>query len=355
MPQFLLKRIQALQKYTDIEVFVFEFSQTATWYTVQRNQIIKALPKDNFYSCGWIAKWTEENTKKQQNLINYLYEKNIDIVHLEELPEKWPTYGDSTFNIELQKELYNKNRPWKIVETLHSIDFNINTKVLNPDGYAFVINHHLTNTFKNKPGKKELIEYPIDYDIISNKPRHQILSEQGWRPIGEYHIVNVGLWTPGKNQKYLIDIAKILWEKYRWTYIFHLVGNQAQNFEDYWKPLMENLPPNIRIHGEKNEKDVSEYYKMADLMLFTSTWECNPIVLKEAISNNIKIMAFKLDHYKGIYDNYINYLDGNALSDKEKLVDVIHSPIKYKTIISNPVKDFANKHLKLYEDISNRR
>ena len=48
MPQFLLKRIQALQKYTDIEVFVFEFSQTATWYTVQRNQIIKALPKDNF-------------------------------------------------------------------------------------------------------------------------------------------------------------------------------------------------------------------------------------------------------------------------------------------------------------------
>ena len=45
MPQFLLKRIQALQKYTDIEVFVFEFSQTATWYTVQRNQIIKAYQK----------------------------------------------------------------------------------------------------------------------------------------------------------------------------------------------------------------------------------------------------------------------------------------------------------------------
>jgi hypothetical protein len=90
-------------------------------------------------------------------------------------------------------------------------------------------------------------------------------------------------------------------------------------------------------------------------MLFTSTWECNPIVLKEAISNNIKIMAFNLDHYEGIYDNYIDYLTGNALDDKENLIDIIHSPLKYKPITSNPVKDFANKHLKLYEDISNRR
>jgi hypothetical protein len=209
MPQFLLKRIQALQKYTDIEVFVFEFTQIATWYTVQRNQIINALPKDNFYSCGYFADWKEENTNKQQNLINYLYEKNIDIVHLEELPEKWPTYGDSTFNIELQKELYNKKRPWKTVETLHSIDHDINTKVLNPDGYAFVINHHIKKTFKDKLENKSLIEYPIDYSIISNKSKQQILLEQGWRSIGEYHIVNVGLWTPGKNQKYAIDIAKI--------------------------------------------------------------------------------------------------------------------------------------------------
>ena len=50
MPQFLLKRIQALQKYTDIEVFVYEWTQISTWYQIQRKKIIKILPKDNFIS-----------------------------------------------------------------------------------------------------------------------------------------------------------------------------------------------------------------------------------------------------------------------------------------------------------------
>ena len=52
-----------------------------------------------------------------------------------------------------------------------------------------------------------------------------------------------------------------------------------------------------------------------------------------------------------IGSNFIKYV----LKHKENLIDIIHSPLKYKPITSNPVKDFANKHLKLYEDISNRR
>ena len=88
MPQFLLKRIQALQKYTDIEVFVYEWTQISTWYQIQRKKIIKILPKDNFFSCGYFPEWGEENDKYHSNFIKYLYDKKIDIVHLEEFPEK---------------------------------------------------------------------------------------------------------------------------------------------------------------------------------------------------------------------------------------------------------------------------
>ena len=41
MPQFLLKRIQALKQYTNYEIFVFEFRRYATQFIVQREQIRK--------------------------------------------------------------------------------------------------------------------------------------------------------------------------------------------------------------------------------------------------------------------------------------------------------------------------
>ena len=44
MPQFVLKRIQALQEYKDqIEIFLVEYSQFSSTYVVQRDQIIKLL------------------------------------------------------------------------------------------------------------------------------------------------------------------------------------------------------------------------------------------------------------------------------------------------------------------------
>ena len=39
MPQFLLKRIQALKTYTNIEIFVYEWQQLSTDFVVQRKQI----------------------------------------------------------------------------------------------------------------------------------------------------------------------------------------------------------------------------------------------------------------------------------------------------------------------------
>ena len=55
MPQFLLKRIQALKQYTNYEIFVFEFRRYATQFIVQREQIRKLIPHSNFFTCGSIC------------------------------------------------------------------------------------------------------------------------------------------------------------------------------------------------------------------------------------------------------------------------------------------------------------
>jgi hypothetical protein len=52
------------------------------------------------------------------------------------------------------------------------------------------------------------------------------------------------LWTSGKKSKEMLLVAKNMPE-----HEFHFVGNQAGNFESYWKPLMETPP--MLLYGRK--------------------------------------------------------------------------------------------------------
>ena len=49
MPAFLLKRIQALQQYSNFEIYVIEWKCYSMDYVVQRKQI-QELVGENFYS-----------------------------------------------------------------------------------------------------------------------------------------------------------------------------------------------------------------------------------------------------------------------------------------------------------------
>ena len=344
MPAFLLKRIEALLGFTDIEVFVIEWKCYSDAYTVQRNQIQNLLGNNFISFFGGI--------EKQKTIVDFCYQKQIDIVHIEEIPEGFDPFNK--FDFEIQKQLYDKKHPWKIVETCHNIYFKPEEeKRIEPNGYAFVTPYHLNNTFKNRKAEKSLIPFPIDPSIQYPGTREEVLNENGWLLKGEFHILNIGLWTPGKNQGYAIELARALYEKYGWTYIFHFLGNQAPNFKDYWDPIMQNLPPNVFVLGER--EDTAKYFKMADLMLFTSNFECNPIVLKEAISNNTKIAAYNLDHYGDEYLPFINPLTGNLETDKLNIINTIHSPIKYKLKdYKDSVKEFALKHKKFYQQLNGK-
>ena len=350
MPQFLLKRIQSIKKYNpNIEIFVIEWENVSPTYVVQRNKIIDELKEGHFFSCGRVTDWSLKNIKinienNQKKIVDFLYKNHIDILHVEGTAEYFITP-------EIQKDLYDSKHPWKVVETAHGINWDRKDKRYEPNSYAFVTNNHL----KRYPdGNNTLIEYPIDTSIICSKLREEILDEFGYKNKGEFHIVNVGLWTPGKNQKYIIDIAKELYEKYGHTYIFHFIGNQAPNFKKYWEPLMEDLPDNILVWGERHKDFIDKFYKIADVMLFSSTWECNPVVLKEAISNNIKIIAFDLDHYGDDYIDFIEPLSGNLNNDINLVYNVIHNPKKYnwnniKNLVN--VEEFVTKHTKFYKTI----
>ena len=116
---------------------------------------------------------------------------------------------------------------------------------------------------------------------------------------------------------------------------------------------MNDLPPNIRIHGEKDEYETSKFYKMSDLLLFTSTWESWGIVIEEAKVNNLRIMAHDLDHYGDERIPFIEPLSGDIDKDYELLLNTIHSEPKYKLDIDDDnLKYFARKHIEFYRELA---
>jgi autotransporter strand-loop-strand O-heptosyltransferase len=339
MPQFLLKRIKELQNYKDeIEIFVVEFSRFSHTYVVQRDQIINLLDDEHFINLSILGEENQE--QKKERLIDIIKEKNIDVVHFEEISEAFESFNRVSKS--LLNSIYTNDRTWKIVESCHNNWFSPNNRKLHPDAYSLVTPFHLEKTFKNEPSYKEVHVYPLE-DLVSEiKEKHQIYNDEFSVPLIEKiakreklgldpfktHVLNVGLWTSGKNQGEGVEIARQVWEKNKDVH-FHFIGNQAPNFEDYWKPIMENLPPNVTVWFERN--DVSDFMTACDIFMFNSINECNPLVLREAISYGMKVMSRNLPQYVGMFDGYITEIENDDInSSTNKLLSLIESKGTYK-------------------------
>lgn len=282
MPQFLLKRIKTLLEYTDsFEIFVIEYHDYGKHFPTQRNQIIELLG-DHFYSLG------------SDKVLDILNEIKPDIIHLDEMPELMG-------NDELFKKIYSNDRKWYIVETCHNSSFRPDTdKRFHPDLYAFCTPWH-EDIFSGMDAQFVTIPYPIDIINITDMDRFVARAKLEFDPIKK-HVINVGLWTPGKNQAEGIEIARNHPDM-----MFHFIGNQAGNFQSYWEPLMKDLPNNVKVWGER--ADIDDFMKAADLFMFNSTLELNPLVIREAISYGLPIIARDLPQYAGMYDKYIMPID----------------------------------------------
>ena len=297
-PQFTLSKIEILKDSYDILCVEKDF--IAPEFVVQRNKI-SAILGDKFVSLG----------ENKFELLNIISEFQPDIVSMEEIPEFF--LDDS-----LVEKIYDANRKYLIFETTHDSSFPINEKRWFPDKFIFV---SAFNAFRyaNFDVPFEVIEYPVDFKEKNPYAKDKLGLDKSWK-----HIVNVGLFTPRKNQKYAFDLAKKL-ERYKIK--FHFLGNQADNFAGYWKPLMAYKPDNCVVWGER--ADVLDFLEASDLFLFTSSGdknnkELNPIAIKEALEYKMPMMMFNLDVYCGKYDDCenITFLSGDLDRDASEIIRI---------------------------------
>ena len=339
MPQFTLKRIESLQKYKDqIEIFLVEYSLFSDTYVVQRNKIIELLDENHFFTLGLS---TEKD--KKYDLIKIINKNKIDIVHAEEIPEAFESFNKIPKDI--LNQLYSNKRTWKIVETCHNVWYDANTlKKLHPDYYSLITPYHQVSQFNNTPSPKKLLTFPYEEKQVSLLKK--IESKQQLK-IDETktHILNVGLWTEGKNQKEGIEIARLLQDTNPNLH-FHFIGNQAPNFESYWKPIMEDLPKNVTIWGERNDVDL--FMESCDVLMFNSIFECNPLVVREAINYKMKILTRNLPQYMGMFDSFIKPIEGDITKISNDLLDLINSNQNYEIEYQT---DFGDELLNFYKKI----
>lgn len=295
-PQVVVKKVEQLKNYYN--VIVVEWECIAFAFVVQRNKVIEMIG-DKFITLS-------EN--KEYDLFNIISDHNPEYIMIEEFSE--------TFMPEhILKRLYSKNRTYKIFETTHCSYTQPSWKRFLPDKFIFVSPHSL-NVFKEMGIPMDLIEYPIDKKI-PNKEYHQSLL--GLDP-NYKHVINIGLFTHGKNQGYAFEIARQLQD---YKIKFHFLGNQAGNFIEYWKPIMETKPDNCIVWGER--KDVDSWIQSCDVHLFTSRLELNPLSIKESLEYQKPTMIFNLNTYMNKYDQTddVFYLTGDSIKDSENLLSIL--------------------------------
>ncbi len=296
LPQYLLKKIKYYLPYNEIHVVEWQ-NITGGVFVVQRNQIQQLL-ENNFYSLN----------DDKNNIFDIIKSIQPKIIHFEELPETF-------ISSDILDKIYSDDRNYNIVCTTHSSYSRPEKLQYGADKFVLVSEwsrNVFSSYFKNIDC--DVWEYPVEKEAYDKQfIKKQLNFEDDYK-----HVLNVGLFTPGKNQKELIDIAKAC---LKYKIKFHFVGNQAINFENYWKPLMLDLPPNCIIHGERSDVDL--FYKAADIFYFTSNYELNPLVLKEALSYDLKIFIKKLHTYNNTYDNLATYITEDKDKNLQNLIDYL--------------------------------
>jgi len=326
MPEFLLRRIKSL---VGFNIYVVEWANYSDEYVVQKNQIREIVK--NIYTLG------EDKTE----LIDIIRNNKIDIVHIDEMSEHLGNGSAEVLNL-----LYANDRTWKIIETCHNISFSPDTeKKYHPEAYAFCTSYHL-KTFKDTPSYKDVIEFPIEPVVNNLKSKVEAKYELGFDN-NRKHVVNIGLWTKGKNQGEGVELARSFP-----NVDFHFVGNQAVNFSEYWEPIMKDVPSNVHIWGERS--DTHLFMLAADVFMFNSTWECNPLVLREAISYNLPIIARNLPQYGNMFTKYIHAIENVGLSNiDDQLKKALDSKDVYEVPSNNTNITFGGNHKSLYNRVLN--
>lgn len=304
LPQYLLKKIEYFL--SEFDIYCIEFSDISPDYVVQKNKL-KEILGDKLITLG------DDKTQ----LVQVLMMIEPDVVHFEEIPEHF-------IDAKILDILYTKERKYSIVVTTHSSTTDPSSIKYTADKFVLVSkwSKDIFTKFYGDSIDCDIFEYPIIRQVFDKQAAKQKLGFDN----EHIHILNVGLFTPGKNQGELFHLASLM-QQYKIK--FHFVGNMASNFEKYWKQILKTKPENCIIHGERS--DVELFYQASDAFYFTSNFELNPLVVKESLSYGLPTFIKNLETYNNSYEGLVTYIQPDVNNNIHNILQQLN-PEKSKEI-----------------------
>jgi hypothetical protein len=293
-PQYTYKQIK--QFINDYQIEVVEINNSGgNAFVVQKNRIKALVP---VHTLG-------DNRAQIIDIINTF---KPDIIHFQEIPQH-------DLSTDILDRIFSDKRKYFIVASTHGSLTNPEEIIYHPDRYILV-SEWSRQRFIDTGVETDIWEYPIEEYVFDKEAAQKELGfESDWK-----HVLNVGLFAPGKNQGEVFAIARQL-EKYKIK--FHFVGNQAGNFEHYWGDIMKHKPDNCIVWGERT--DVDTFYAASDMFYFSSIIELNPLSVKEALSYGLPSIFRKLPTYLDTYDTnpLVTYINEDLKITKRIILETL--------------------------------
>jgi FkbM family methyltransferase len=318
MPEYLRRKVELLKD--DHDVWVVEKSFEPAYRSIRDK--IESLIGERLVSLNG----------NNEILLKLISEVNPDVIHFEEL-------SDYHFEPALLDLIYTPDREYLIFDTLHDSSIDHTEKRYIPDKMLVVSPWQVKN-FLPLGIPVEMLEH----EIIAGERNRGLLSELGLDP-SRKHILQVGLFSRRKNQSETIELAKLMP-----GVDFHFVGNQTDNYRQYWEPLLNNLPSNCKIWGERS--DAEKFYSCMDCVIFPSRGEygdreTNPLVIREAMAWNVPLFLRDRDFYMGMYSesSMVRFMHEEVEKNVVELTDFIKLENKEIMKTENLTDEFFKRKL----------
>ncbi|WP_264548105.1 glycosyltransferase family 4 protein [Flavobacterium sp. N2820] len=324
-------------------VFFFPFYHTGGAEKVHLN-IVKATNNNN--NCVFFTQESNSNNYKKQFFLNSKCFEVYDLLHrnylirnlfikklaneLNKSKELISVFGSNAFFFyELLPLLNDSVKKIDLIHAFSKPDYGIEIASLPYVKYLdrrVVINEKTLLDFKGLYHQKKLdsffskilkIENGIDIkDIVLNKSNKS-----------KFRVLFVGRWSKEKRPNLFLQIAKRIASTHS-DIEFIMVGSQM---ELHKKNI---LNAGVLFKGEiKNENELNNIYKTANLLLITSYREGFPVVVMEAMANGVVPIVTNVG---GLKEHITNEVNGILIEDKKNEIALIE---KFSDIISKLYND----------------
>lgn len=299
MPEYLNNKIQKIKDSCDI--WIFEKSHEKSYNTI-RKRIESSIGGNKIITWGI----------QKKKLLDCIRALKPDVIHFEEPCEHF-------VQDDILEEIFSDDRSYRILETFHDSSIQPEEKRFLPDKFI-VVSPWQVKLLQSLKVPMEVIEHKLEQKEARNQ---EVAKKKLGLDPDKKHVVQIGIFTPRKNQSETINIARLIPDV-----SFHFIGTLADNFKWYWEPLLRDLPGNCKVWGER--EDVNTFYEAADLIIFPSIEgfndkETSPLVLKEAVSWKAPLLMKNTPVYCDMYQesDLIHFMGGSIIYNSNKILQIL--------------------------------